>query len=84
MDEDKKYKKPAWTTRNEMEFIKKIGIGIHSQSARVLSKTQAELLQGYINGAKKRINWDGIDKDTVIGFAEEKLRNIKMLMLKGV
>lgn len=71
-----------WTTKNEIDFIKEIGTGQFSKSVRVVSKSQIELLRGYVAGAKKRVVWDGIDRDACIGFALEKIRQLESVKVK--
>lgn len=71
--------KTFWTTKNEIDFIKSIGTGAFSKSAKVLSRSQIELLEGYIAGAEKRVIWDGVDKKACIGFAKEKIRQLKSI-----
>lgn len=75
--------KVFWTTKNEIDFIKGIGTGQYSKSARVSSRSQIELLEGYVAGAKNRTAWDGVDGIACINFAKEKIRQLKSLK-KGV
>ena len=64
-----------WNINKELSFIRKIGTGVFGTvNTRVRSKSRKELLIGYIKGSRLRERWDGMDKDIVIGFAEECLR----------
>ena len=76
-----------WTTKNEIDFIKAIGTGQFSTSEAVMSKSQIELLEGYVAGAKKRVNWEGVDGLVCIKVAEEKIKHLMSLekhQMKGV
>lgn len=66
----------TWQTRNEINFIKNIGTGQYSQSVSIKLKTREEMLQHYINAAKNRRIWDGVDSQVVIGFAETILTGL--------
>lgn len=65
---------PSWTTGMEIKFIKGIGT-FAKESTAVKQCTRAELLTRYIGAANLRSDWTGIDRDKVIGFAEECLRH---------
>jgi hypothetical protein len=41
-----------------------------------LSDGRRKLLVGYLAAARKRANWSGIDKDTVIAYAIKQLKQI--------
>ena len=70
----KERKHASWTTKNEIDFIKKIGTGSFSTiSRKVKSTSRRKLLKGYINGCKLRDNWEGIDKDQIIAYAMNSL-----------
>lgn len=61
----------AYKTECEMEFIRRIGsYGPHAAAFRL---SKAELLRGYIAGAKKRHDWGEIDREKIIEYATELL-----------
>lgn len=61
----------AWRTADELRFIDSIGrhCGPHEQET-------AELLRGYVEGCRKRVAWDHIDRATVIARAKALLREM--------
>ena len=63
----------SWTTRSEINFIKGLGMW-SSENHAVKDAGRAELLRRYLQSAKHRTNWGAVDKDQVIKFAEECLR----------
>lgn len=58
-----------WTTIDEKRWIDTMGQ--HDQSIRKVP--YIELLERYLEAAKKRKNWDGIDKRAVIAYAKKQL-----------
>lgn len=58
-----------WTTRDEKRWIDTMGQ--HDQSIRKVP--YIELLERYLEAAKRRKSWDGIDKRTVIAYAKKQL-----------
>lgn len=67
----------SWTTKNEINFIKGLGMGTWaSDSAKVRSKSRLELLKSYYLAAKNRDSWEGVDKHEVLGFAAEEIRHL--------
>ncbi|WP_054032502.1 hypothetical protein [Desulfatitalea tepidiphila] len=68
-----KTEQPSWTTGIEINFLK--GLGSHGKPDRPTRLPRAELLARYIAAAETRERWDGIDRDQVIGFAQECLRH---------
>ena len=59
-----------WTTIDEKRWIDTMGR--HDQSTKKVP--YIELLERYLEAAKKRGNWDMIDKRTVIDYAKTQLR----------
>jgi hypothetical protein len=59
-----------WTTGNEITFIRNLGRHALTKSGM----NRADLLRGYLVGARQRDRWDGIDREQVLGFASECLR----------
>jgi hypothetical protein len=55
----------AWTTENEVAWLK--NIGQHTTDPRMPGRI--ELLKSYIEGAKKRRNWAGMDRAKVMSAA---------------
>ena len=54
-----------------MDFLRHLGsYGPHAKDFRL---NKADLLRGYIAGAKRRENWGGIDRQAVIDYAFELL-----------
>lgn len=57
-------------TQDEISYLSRIG----SFHERVRHTTDREtLLQNYINSAKKRIDWDGMDKKAILVHAKKCL-----------
>ena len=65
-------KHDSWNTDHEIGFIKNLGTGRNYAYKRKTSlpKSRKALLKLYIESAKVRSNWDGIDRETAIKFAE--------------
>jgi len=67
----------SWKTETEIAFIKGIGMDVHGAKCdRVMLSTRKKLLEGYLNGIKYRENWGDMDKNVVIAFAREELRQL--------
>jgi len=65
-----------WHIHDEKRFLK--GIGTYNNwNLRIKSPTKEKLLEGYIEGCQKRVDWGDIDKDEIIGFAKEQLAELK-------
>lgn len=62
-----------WTTIDEKRWIDTMGQ--HDQSIRKVP--YIELLDRYLEAAKKRKNWDGIDKRAVVDYAKNQLLKAK-------
>jgi len=60
-----------WTTLSEIKFIK--GLGSFCRE-RCTDTSREELLRRYIAAAHIRQNWHGMDRITILCFAEEALR----------
>lgn len=58
-----------WTTSDEKWWIDTLGQ--HDQAIKKVP--YIELLERYLEAAKNRKNWDGIDKRTVISYAKKQL-----------
>ncbi len=63
-----------WATNDEKQWIKTLGQ--HDQSVKKAPYTH--LLECYLEAAKKRKSWDGIDKRTVIAYAKKQLLKQEM------
>lgn len=59
-----------WTTKDEINFIKNLGMGKHR---RPPTATREKLLEGYVKGCKLRKNWGSIDPVEVYTFAATAL-----------
>jgi hypothetical protein len=55
-----------WTTRDEINFIKNLGMGKHRKPP---TASREKLLEGYLKGAKLRKNWGDMDPVEVLAFA---------------
>ena len=67
----KRIRKPeTWTTENEISYLS--GIGTWGKVAL----SRKEILQGYIDSALRRDNWDEVDRDTVRSYARDMLREL--------
>lgn len=69
----------SWSTESELAFIETIGM--HRDETRrggIVEPVERRraLLVGYLLSCKRRVRWGGIDKDTVVRAAEEKLRQL--------
>lgn len=59
-------------TEHEIDFIN--NLGTHSPHAAEFNLTRIELLRGYINGAKRRVDWGDIDRETILVYALKLLK----------
>lgn len=67
--------KVSWSTDHEIAFIGDLGVhgsGPHHVVSH--GKSRAELLAGYLEGAKRRTDWGKIDRERVIAKAERMLK----------
>ena len=60
-----------WQNQNELRFIKGIGTGTFSSIPTLPSR--AELLKGYLEACEQRNNWEGMDRDVIMGAVREEL-----------
>lgn len=51
--------KSGWTTDDEIDYINNIG-------SYTGAKSKIPLLRGYIDSAKNRVDWHGVDSDAAI------------------
>jgi hypothetical protein len=56
----------AWTTNNELKFVQ------HLATIKPASQRRP-LLEGYLAGFRRRMNWEGIDPKEVLEATEEAL-----------
>ena len=63
-----------WTTREELNYLQRIGQ--HSESALVTDKSKAEMLRLYLCAAALRSNWGFIDSTVVIAQAAALLAEL--------
>lgn len=61
-----------WSTFSEIKWIETLG----RHHDHWNKPSYADLLRNYLSAAKKRRNWDRIDKKTVIGYAKDRLREV--------
>ena len=67
----KRIRKPeTWTTENEISYLS--GIGTWGKVAH----SRKEILQGYIDSALRRDNWDEVDGNKVIMYAKQMLAEL--------
>jgi hypothetical protein len=64
-----------WTTVNELKFIDRIGTQF-SKEHGPSKYTKRQLLQKYISGMSKRVNWGGINRKEVLFYATEMLNTL--------
>jgi len=72
-----------WTTQDEINFIRRIGRGnMPENTDHHTDMSRLDKLLGYIDGARQRQNWGGMDRNEVIEFAEAELEkeNINKLV----
>ena len=62
-----------WSTKSEMDFLKEIGQ--HSTKSTGKPRDRKKCLVGYLKGCEKRDNWNGINKEVVVSFAEQLLEH---------
>jgi len=62
-----------WTTSDEKQWIN--NLGRHDQSIK--KPSYITLLGRYLEAAKKRKNWDRIDKRAVVDYAKNQLLKAK-------
>jgi hypothetical protein len=65
-----------WYTRDEKKFLEGIGT-YNSNNSRIKFTTKEKLLEGYIEGCQKRVDWGDIDKVEIIEFAKVQLAELK-------
>lgn len=58
-------------TQDEINFIASLGTSTERASEGTV--TREELLEGYLEGCRKRTNWDRIDKHVAVQTAHEAL-----------
>ncbi len=63
-------KPEVWTTENEISYLS--GIGTWGKVAL----SRKEILQGYIDSALRRDNWDEVDGNKVIMYAKQMLAEL--------
>lgn len=66
-----------WSTNTERRFIKNLGKHQYKSYRRSKLPKQKDLLIAYIKSAKKRSDWDGIDKREILKYARSLLKEIK-------
>ena len=59
-------------TQKELDYLSRIGT--FSPSAVVANSDRAQMLEGYLAGARARKDWGKMDGGKVIAFAEQQLR----------
>lgn len=62
-------------TEHEIDFIDKLGT--HSNHAADFNLSRVELLRGYIDGAKRRVDWGDIDRETILVYALKLLKSLE-------
>ena len=65
-----------WHTHDEKRFLEGIGT-YNNKNSLIKFTTKEKLLEGYIEGCQKRVDWGDIDKGEIIGFAKEQLAELK-------
>ena len=63
-------------TRNEISFIAKLGTHNNHNEFYSGTKDKKTLLRGYLKSCALRETWGGIDKASVVSFAENELARL--------
>ena len=64
----------SWSTNNELEFLKNLGMGVFAtESTKVKNASRLELLKKYLHAAKIRKNWGTMDKGEIIQFVRGEI-----------
>lgn len=64
-----------WSTFSEIKWIETLG----QHHDHWNKPSYADFLRSYLSAAKKRVNWDRIDKKTVVDYAKNRLREVTKL-----
>lgn len=64
------------TTEDEIEYIKTIG-ETHGETSKM---RKSQVLSGYIQAIMKRDDWNGMDKDIIMSFAQSEYFKLKERM----
>jgi hypothetical protein len=67
---------PSNSSLSEMIFLKNLGSGLYS----TCKTPRLKLLTNYIKAAKKRSNWSGLNKDIILKYANEQLKEEKKFL----
>jgi len=65
-----------WTTAHELKFIESIKSIIIAENKKTSRLSELDLLQKYVEAAKKRVNWGNIDPVIVMAKANERIRRL--------
>ena len=65
-----------WYTRDEKKFLEGIGT-YNDKNSEIKFTTKEKLLEGYLKGCQKRVDWGDLDKGEIIEFAKEQLAELK-------
>lgn len=68
--------RPNEQTGAEVRFLR--SLGGHSNAVWSGRATRADLLRGYLDGCRIRVQWDGIDAPTVTALAWQLLNRERM------
>jgi hypothetical protein len=74
----RKPEEKSWSTEKEINFLseaKQFTIGHSHYSTKDLSRK--EMLSRYLEGAKKRTDWSGMDKHAIIAHVHQLLAELK-------
>ena len=65
-----------WGTISEINWLKKLGRGIHApENAQVCKVSRSELIDRYVEACGLRKDWGSIEKEKVMGAAKSMLRH---------
>lgn len=71
---EKPDRKVAWTTDDEIEFIKQIGSALWPEKLPRPKELRKSVLIGkYLEAIQKRTEWGDMDKEKVIGYAQRRM-----------
>lgn len=73
MNKEKTY----WSTGEEMRVIDSLGrFTTNDGSVQTNLHTRKEALEGYLKACDKRDNWNGMNRDVVVSYAQGELERV--------
>ena len=68
----------GWSTEKEIMYLsadRPLTLGRSHESTKSIPRK--EMLENYLEGARKRVNWSGMDRVTIIAHIEKQLEGLK-------